>query len=122
MLALGMGSVRPERGGRRNVLSLLLRSPDEYPVYRYCPELYIQGTSFIPAGATTGVASICSSFSIYWLFARRKVPWHVCAPPFVHGVIWLAAKYLFMGPASAYASDELYGAFYVSVGVCGYNI
>ena len=56
-----------------------------------------QGTSFLLLAATTGVASILFFFSIYWLLPNRKVPWRpVLRTSIITGVIWLAAKYVFV--------------------------
>ena len=77
-----------------------------------------QGTSFLLLAATTGVASILFFFSIYWLLPNRKVPWRPVLRTAVYtGVIWLVAKYIFMALLPHMHLDDLYGPFYVSVGL-----
>jgi len=77
-----------------------------------------QGTSFLLLAATTGVASILFFFSIYWALPNRKVPWRPVLRTSVYtGVIWLAAKYIFMALLPHMHLDDLYGRFYVSVGL-----
>jgi membrane protein len=78
-----------------------------------------QGTSFVLLAATTGVASILFFFSIYWLLPNRKVPWRsVLRTSIYTGVIWLAARYLFVLVLPHLDLRELYGPFFISVGSC----
>ncbi len=80
--------------------------------------LLIKGTSFLLLAATTGVASIAFFFSIYWLLPNRKVPWkHVLSTSIYTGVIWLVAKYIFELLLPHMHLIDLYGPFYVSVGL-----
>jgi uncharacterized BrkB/YihY/UPF0761 family membrane protein len=77
-----------------------------------------QGTSFLLLAATTGVASIVFFFAIYWLLPNRKVPWrHVLSTSIYTGVIWLVAKYIFEALLPHMHLEDLYGRFYVSVGL-----
>jgi membrane protein/epoxyqueuosine reductase len=77
-----------------------------------------QGTSFLLLAATTGVASILFFFSIYWALPNRKVPWRPVLHTSVYtGVIWLVAQYIFMALLPHMHLDDLYGPFYVSVGL-----
>jgi len=77
-----------------------------------------QGTKFVVLAATTGVACILFFFSIYWVLPNRKVPWRPVLRTSVYtGVIWLAAKYIFMALLPHMHLDDLYGPFYVSVGL-----
>lgn len=67
---------------------------------------------------SSGTACIVLFFSIYWILPNRKVPWR----PVLHtsvwtGIIWLAAKYLFMALLPHMGLGELYGPFQVSVGL-----
>ena len=68
--------------------------------------------------ATTGVASILFFFSIYWLLPNRKVPpGHVLRTSIYTGIVWLIAKYIFVFVLPHMHLDDLYGRFYVSVGL-----
>jgi uncharacterized BrkB/YihY/UPF0761 family membrane protein len=68
--------------------------------------------------ATTGVASILFFFSIYWILPNRKVPWRpVLRTSIVTGIVWLAAKIVFVQVLPHLDLEALYGRFYVSVGL-----
>jgi YihY family inner membrane protein len=117
MVALGMGSVLVNAAAR-GVLTLIFVHNTKIRFIDIVLNFTYQGTGFILLAATTGVASILFFFSIYWLLPNRKVPWrHVLRTSVYTGVIWLAAKYLFMALLPLMHLDELYGAFYVSVGL-----
>jgi YihY family inner membrane protein len=117
MLALGMGSVLLNAAAR-DVLTLIFVHNTNIRFIDLVLHFTYRGTSFILLAATTGVASILFFFSIYWLLPNRKVPWrHVLRTSVYTGVIWLAAKYLFMALLPLLHLDDLYGAFYVSVGL-----
>ena len=117
MVALGMGSILLNAAAR-GVLTLLFVHDTNIKFIDLVLHFTYRGTSFILLAATTGVASILFFFSIYWLLPNRKVPWrHVLRTSVYTGVIWLAAKYLFMALLPLMHLDELYGAFYVSVGL-----
>ena len=68
---------------------------------------------------STGAASIAFFFSIYWLLPNRKVPWRpVLRTSIVAGVVWLAAKILYVQLLLPHLDlKALYGPFYVSVGL-----
>ena len=117
MVALGMGSVLVNAAAR-GVLTLIFVHNTKIRFIDIVLNFTYQGTGFILLAATTGVASILFFFSIYWLLPNRKVPWrHVLRTSVYTGVIWLAAKYLFMALLPLMHLDDLYGAFYVSVGL-----
>ena len=117
MLALGMGSVLLNAAAR-DVLTLIFAHQTNIRFIDIALNFTYKGTSFILLAATTGVASILFFFSIYWILPNRKVPWrHVLRTSVYTGAIWLAAKYLFMALLPLMHLDELYGAFYVSVGL-----
>ena len=117
MLALGMGSV-VLNAAARDVLTLIFAHQTNIRFIDIALNFTYKGTSFILLAATTGVASILFFFSIYWILPNRKVPWrHVLRTSVYTGVIWLVAKYLFMALLPLMHLDELYGAFYVSVGL-----
>jgi uncharacterized BrkB/YihY/UPF0761 family membrane protein len=76
------------------------------------------GVSWAWLTLSTGVASILFFFSIYWLLPNRKVPWRpVLRTSIWTGIIWLAAKYLYMAILPHLDLQSLYGPFYVSVGL-----
>ena len=77
-----------------------------------------QGIVFLWLAATTGAASILFFFSIYWILPNRKVPWRpVLRTSVWTGIIWLAAKFLFVLILPHMDLKALYGPFYVSVGL-----
>jgi YihY family inner membrane protein len=74
--------------------------------------------SYLWLAATTGLASIAFFFSIYWLLPNRKIPPHqVIRTSIYTGLIWLAAKYLFVAILPHMDLHAIYGQFYVSVGL-----
>jgi YihY family inner membrane protein len=109
MLALGMGSILLNAGAR-DVLTVVF--------FHHTDNFLFNGISFLLLAATTGVASILFFFSIYWLLPNRKVPWRPVLHASIYtGMIWLAAKYVFMAVLPYMDLKLLYGAFYVSVGL-----
>ncbi len=117
MVALGMGSILVNAAAR-DVLTLLFVHQTNIKVFDFVLHFAYQGTSFLLLAATTGVASILFFFSIYWLLPNRKVPWrHVMSTSIYTGVIWLVAKYLFEALLPHMHLADLYGQFYVSVGL-----
>ena len=78
----------------------------------------LQGSEFIVLTATTGVASILFFFSIYWLLPNRKVPWRSVLHTSIYtGIIWLAARYVFVIVLPHLDLKALYGPFFISVGL-----
>jgi YihY family inner membrane protein len=117
MVVLGMGSVLVNFGARE-VLKLLFDHHTDIKIIDWILNFTLQGTEFVVLAATTGVASILFFFSIYWLLPNRKVPWRsVLRTSIYTGVIWLAAKYIFVAVLPHMHLDDLYGRFYVSVGL-----
>ena len=117
MVALGMGSILLNAAAR-GVLTLLFVHNTNIKFIDLVLHFTYQGTSFILLAATTGAASIVFFFSIYWLLPNRKVPWrHVLSTSIYAGVIWLTAKYIFEAVLPHMHLDNLYGQFYVSVGL-----
>jgi membrane protein len=67
---------------------------------------------------SSAVACILFFFSIYWLLPNRKVPaGHVLKTSMITGVVWLAAKYVYVAVLPHMALKSIYGSFYVSVGL-----
>ncbi len=109
MVLLGMGSIALNASAR-GVLTVLF--------FHHTDNLVFNSISFLLLAATTGVASILFFFSIYWLLPNRKVPWRpVLRTAVVTGVIWLISKYAFEALLPHLALEDLYGQFYVSVGL-----
>jgi len=67
---------------------------------------------------STAVAGILLFFSIYWLLPNRKLPPQpVLRVSVVTGLLWVAAKYLFVAMLPRLDLRALYGPFSVSVGL-----
>ena len=63
-------------------------------------------------------ASIGLFFLIYWGLPNRKVPFRAVLPTaVVMGVLWMAAKYVYIFALPHLDFHSVYGAFYVSVGL-----
>jgi YihY family inner membrane protein len=117
MVALGMGSILLNAAAR-SVLTVIFVHQTNIKFIDIVLHFTYQGTSFILLAATTGVASILFFFSIYWILPNRKVPWrHVLSTSIYTGVIWLVSKYIFEALLPHMHLDDLYGRFYVSVGL-----
>jgi membrane protein len=109
MVALGMGSV---------ALNAAARQVLEVVFFHHTDNFAFNGISFLLLALTTGVAVILFFFSVYWLLPNCKVPpLPILRTAIVTGVVWLAAKYLFMTLLPHLDLSALYGAFYVSVGL-----
>jgi YihY family inner membrane protein len=109
MVVLGMGAILLNASARLALTFLFFHHTDNF---------VFNGISFLLLAASTGVASILFFFSIYWLLPNRKVPpRHVMKTAIYTGVIWLAAKYLFMAFLPHLHLEDLYGPFFVSVGL-----
>lgn len=66
----------------------------------------------------SGAACILFFFSIYWLLPNRKVPWRpAMRTAIVTGLIWLVAKYIFAAVLPHLDLRNMYGPFFVSVGL-----
>jgi YihY family inner membrane protein len=113
MVALGMASIVLTTGVRE-VLTVVFFHHTEGGFLGFI----FYWSSFLVMAASTGVASILFFFSIYWLLPNRKVPWRsVLRTSIYTGVIWLAAKYIFMAILPHMDLRALYGPFFVSVGL-----
>jgi len=109
MVLLGMGSIALNAGARDALTALFFHHTDN---------ILFNGISFLLLAFTTGVASILFFFSIYWLLPNRKVsPRPVLRSAIVTGIVWLAAKYIFMALLPHMDLRSIYGPFYVSVGL-----
>ena len=109
MLILGMASV-VVNAAANEVLTLAF--------FHHIDNFVFKSISFVFLAATTGVASILFFFSIYWVLPNRKVPWRPVLRASVYtGAIWLIAMYIFQALLPHLHLIDLYGAFYVSVGL-----
>ena len=109
MVVLAMGSVLLNAGARGMLTVVTFHHTDNF-VFRSASALLL--------AATTGIASILFFFSIYWLLPNRKVPpGPVFRTAVITGIVWLAAKYLFVLALPHLDLGALYGPFFVSVGL-----
>jgi YihY family inner membrane protein len=102
--------------------SILLNAVEQglltFLFFHHTDNFVFNGISYVWLAATTGVASILFFFSIYWLLPNRKVPWRPVMHSAVYtGIVWLAAKYIFVTVLPHLDLEALYGQFYVSVGL-----
>ena len=117
MVVLGMSSILLNAAAR-GVLKLLFDHQTNIKFIDFLLNFTLKGTEFVVLTATTGVASILFFFSIYWLLPNRKVPWRsVLRTSIYTGVIWLAARYIFVLVLPHLDLRALYGPFFVSVGL-----
>jgi len=109
MMALAMGSILLSAGQRQVLAFLFFHHTDNF-VY--------QGIGYLWLTICTGVAAILFFFSIYWLLPNRRIPAaQVLRTSVITGIIWLAAKYIFVAVLPYLDLKALYGPFYVSVGL-----
>jgi YihY family inner membrane protein len=109
MVVLGMSSIALNAFAR-NVLTVVF--------FHHIDNFVYQSISFLLLAITTGVASILFFFSIYWLLPNRKVPWRSVLNTSIYtGIIWLAARYLYVALLPHLDLRALYGPFFVSVGL-----
>jgi len=109
MVVLGMASILLNAGIREAISVLFFHHTDNF---------LFNTISFLLLAATTGVASILFFFSIYWLLPNRKVaPRPVMRTAISTGIVWLAAKYIFVAVLPHLDLKALYGPFFVSVGL-----
>jgi membrane protein len=109
MVVLGMGSVMLNAGARALVTSMFFGHTDNFSyglISESCMAL------------STAVAGILLFFSIYWLLPNRKLPARpVLRVAVVTGLLWVAAKYLFIALLPRLDLPALYGPFSISVGL-----
>jgi uncharacterized BrkB/YihY/UPF0761 family membrane protein len=109
MLALALLSIVLS-AGQRQVLAVLF--------FHHTDNIFFDGISFAWMFLLTGIASILFFFSIYWLLPNRRIPArYVMKTAVITGVIWLAAKYVYMAVLPLMNLKAIYGPFYVSVGL-----
>jgi len=116
-LMVVLGSVLLNAGARE-LLKLLFEHHTDIRILDFVLDFTLRGSEFVVLAATTGAASIAFFFSIYWLLPNRKVPWrHVLSTSIYTGIIWLVSKYIFVLLLPHLHLEDLYGRFYVSVGL-----
>ncbi|MFP5206674.1 MAG: YihY/virulence factor BrkB family protein [Acidobacteriota bacterium] len=109
MVALGMGSILVNLGFQEFTADVFFHHTDNF-LYR--------GVTYGWMALSTGLASILFFFSIYWLLPNRKVPWRpVLRTAIVTGSVWLLAKLVFVAVLPHLDLENLYGPFFVSVGL-----
>jgi membrane protein len=109
MVGLGMGSV---------ALNVSIQSVLEVVFFHHTDNLAFNGVSFLLLTLTTGVAVILFFFAVYWILPNCKVPaLPILRTAIITGIIWLASKYVFDALLPHLDLENLYGAFYVSVGL-----
>lgn len=109
MVALALASILINAGAQALLTVVFFHHTDN---------LVFQSISFLWLALSSGVACILFFFSIYWILPNRKVPWRpVLNTAVITGIIWLAAKYLFVALLPHMGLKDLYGPFYVSVGL-----
>ena len=109
MVLLGMSSILVNAAARW-VLPLVF--------FNHTENFVFHTIEFFLLAATTGVASILLFFSIYWLLPNRKVPWRSVLKTSIYtGLVWLAARYIFVGVLPHLDLKAIYGPFFVSVGL-----
>jgi uncharacterized BrkB/YihY/UPF0761 family membrane protein len=117
MVALGMSSILLNAAAR-GILKFLFLHQTNIRFIDVVLSFTYQGTSFMVLTATTGAASILFFFSIYWLLPNRKVPWRsVLRTSIYTGIVWLAARYVFVLVLPHLDLKALYGPFFISVGL-----
>ena len=109
MVALGMISIALS-AAQRTILALAF--------FHHTDNFVFNGVSYVWLALCTGVACVLFFFSIYWLLPNYKVPVKpVLRASIVTGLIWLAAKYVFVAALPHLDLKSMYGPFYVSVGM-----
>ena len=109
MVLLGVGSIYLNLGAQ-HILSLAFFGHVNNFVYR--------GISYSWLAVSTGIASILFFFAIYFVLPNRKVPWRpVLRTSIITGLVWLLAKLIFVAVLPHMHLEDLYSAFFVSVGL-----
>ena len=84
--------------------------------FGHVDNVVFKGISAIWLGLSSGAACIAFFFAIYWLLPNCKVPWRsVLRTSVITGLIWFAAKFLFVLVLPHLDLKAIYGPFFVSV-------
>lgn len=109
MVVLGMAAILLS-AGQRTILGFLF--------FHHTDNFVYQGIGEVWLALCSGAACIVFFFSIYWLLPNCKVPARsVMRVSVLTGLIWLAAKYIFVWILPHLDLKSLYGPFFVSVGL-----
>lgn len=109
LVLLGLGAIYLDLGAEQFLANFF---PD--PADNYVYQIFSQAAMAI----ALGVASILSFFSIYWLLPNCHVPWgRVLRTSIVTGILWLLSRELFVIVLPHLNLAEMYGPFFVSVGL-----
>ena len=109
MLVLGLGSIAMNELERWLMAISFFGHPDNF-VYNLVNQSWLV--------FSTALAGILLFFSIYWVLPNRKLsPQPVIRVAIVTGLLWVAAKYLFVALLPRLDLPSLYGPFSVSVGL-----
>jgi membrane protein len=109
MVFLGLVSIVLNAGERWLLTKLFLGHNDNF-VYNLISQSWL--------AISTALAGILLFFSIYWLLPNRKLPPRpVVRLAVVTGLLWVAAKYLFVAILPRLDLPAVYGPFSVSVGL-----
>ena len=109
MVVLGMLSILLN-AAEHAILTAMFFGHIDNAVYRFL--------SYSWLAISTAIAAILFFFSIYWLLPNRKLPPQpVLRVSIVTGLLWVGAKYLFVGVLPRLDLRALYGPFSVSVGL-----
>ena len=109
MVAIALVSILLNAGEQKLVAFLLFHHTDN---------LFAKVLSYTWLATSSGIACMLFFFSIYWILPNRKVPArHVLLTSVITGVVWLAAKYLYVAILPFLAFKAIYGPFYLSVGL-----
>ena len=109
MVLLGMGSVAVNAAAEQVLNLVFLNHVDNF---------FYKSISLLVLAATTGVAVVVFLFAIYWLLPNRRVsPRPIVRTALITGIVWIAAKYIFVAVLPYLDLKALYGPFYVSVGL-----
>ncbi len=109
MVVLAMASIFVNEGAQA-ILTFIF--------FHHTGNFVFKGLSYIWLSASTGVAAILFFFFIYWLLPNRKVPWRpVLRTAVATGIVWLAARLVFVAVLPHLDLRAMYGPFFVSVGL-----
>jgi YihY family inner membrane protein len=109
MVILGMASILVN-AAQRSILTMLFFGHIDNAFFRFLSVSWM--------GISTAAATILLFFSIYWILPNRQLPARpVLRVSIVPGLLWVAAKYLFVAVLPRLDLPGLYGPFSVSVGL-----
>lgn len=109
MVALALGSILLNTG-EQNIVAFLF--------FHHTDNIFFKGVGSACLAVSSAIACILFFFCIYWILPNCKVPPRpVLRASIVTGLIWLAAKYVYVAILPHLDLGSLYGPFYVSVGL-----